>query len=86
MLFNLVGTLLWAHFFTAVDNLTDLNKCSLFVCILKMLEQINQHFTADPSPHPRQRLTTTVEMTSRTRKLQLPRSSSSHDIPDVGGI
>jgi hypothetical protein len=48
MLFSLVGTLLWANFFTAVDNLIDLNTCSLFVSVLKMLEQINQHFTADP--------------------------------------
>jgi hypothetical protein len=49
-----------------------------------MLVQVNQHFTADPPPpYLQQRRTTTIEMTSRTRKLQLPRSSSSHEIPDV---
>jgi hypothetical protein len=52
MLFSLVGTLLWAHFFTAVDNLIDLNTCSLFVSVLNMLEQIKQHFIADPPPQP----------------------------------
>jgi hypothetical protein len=86
MLFSVVGTFLLAYFFTAVDNLIDLNTYSLFVSVLKTLEQINQHFTADPPPQSRQRQKTTIEMTSRTRKLQLSRSNSSHEIPDVDGI
>jgi len=64
-LFGVVGTLLWAHFLTAVDKLIDLNTCSFFVSGLKILEQINQHFTADPT-------TTTTTTTTTTIALRLP--------------